>query len=66
MNAKPFDRDGDLASNFLIVALSLSLIAGYACLLHVFQSDRQEGRAAMVEQSEEASVSDSLSHQDLE
>ena len=40
MVAKTFDRNDKLASNFVIGVVSLILIAAYACLFHVFQSDR--------------------------
>ena len=66
MNVKPFDQDGELVSNFLIAVLSLTLVAGYACLFHLFQSDRQESRAVVTEQSTVATVSDSLSFQESE
>lgn len=63
MSAKTFDRNDELASNFVIGVVSLILIAAYACLFHVFQSDRQEGRAAMVEQDAGAPANESLSFQ---
>ena len=60
MNAETFDRNEELASNFVIAVVSLLLIAAYACLFHVFQSDRQEGRAAMIEQDAGAPAYESL------
>ena len=66
MFAKTFDRNDQLASNFVIGVVSLILIAAYACLFHVFQSDRQEGRAAMVEQDAGAPPSESFSSQETD
>ena len=63
MNAETLYRNDDLASNFVIAVVSLLLIAAYACLFHVFQSDRQEGRAAIVEQDAGAPANESLSFQ---
>jgi hypothetical protein len=66
MNAETFDRNDEFGSNFVIAVVSLLLIAAYACLFHVFQSDRQEGRAAMVEQDAGAPANESLSFQETD
>ena len=66
MNTETFGRNDELASNFVIAVVSLLLIAAYACLFHVFQSDRQEGRAAMIEQDAGAPANESLSFQETD
>jgi hypothetical protein len=66
MNPKTIERTSELACNLVMTVLSLALIAGYVCLFHVFRADRQEGRAAAMEQPAAASVDDSLSYREAE
>lgn len=66
MNPRTIERTSELACNFVMTVLSLALIAGYVCLFHVFRADRQEGRAAAMEQPVSAPVDESLSFQETE
>lgn len=66
MNPKTIERTSEVACNLVMTLLSLALVAGYVCLYHVFQSDRQQGQAAAIEQKVLAPEAEQLTYQDAE
>lgn len=65
MNPKTLEKTSEVACNLVMTLLSLALVAGYVCLYHVFQSDRQQGQAA-VEQKVLVSEAEQLTYQEPE
>jgi hypothetical protein len=63
MNPKTIEKTSEVACNLVMTLLSLALVAGYFCLFHVFQADRQEGRAAAMEQKAVVSEAEHLTYQ---
>jgi len=61
MNPKTLEGTSEVASNLVMTFFSLALVAGYVCLFQVFHADRNEGRAAAMEQPMAAPVDESLS-----
>jgi hypothetical protein len=66
MNPRTLERISEVASNVVMTVLSLALIAGYVCLFHVFRADRQDGRAAAMEQQEMGPEAEQLTYQNAE
>lgn len=66
MNPNSIERTSEIACNLVMTLLSLALVAGYLCLYHVFQTDRQEGRAAAMEQQVLAPEAEQLTYQEPE
>jgi len=66
MNPKTLERSSEIACNLVMTVLSLALVAGYLCLYHVFQADRQGGRAVGMEQKAAAPEAEHLTYQDPE
>ena len=66
MNPSTIERTSELACNLVMTLLSLALVAGYLCLFHVFKLDRQEGRAAAMEQQAVVSEAEQLTYQEVE
>jgi hypothetical protein len=66
MNPKTLERSSEIACNLVMTVLSLALVAGYLCLYHVFQADRQEGRAVAMEQKAAVPEAEQLTYQNAE
>ena len=66
MNPTSIERTSELACNFVMTVVSLALIAGYVCLFHVFSLDRQEVRAAAMEQKAVVPEAEQLTYQNAE
>lgn len=66
MNPISIDRPSEIASNLVMAAFCLALVAGYFLLFQLFRADRLQSSSAVMEQAAVQPTGESFSHQKSE